>query len=337
MPIQIKRTNMVLLQTRRSVLAMAAGLATAASVRAHATPSDWPAHPIRLIVPFAPGGPPDVVARVIADPLSQALKGTIVVENKAGAGGTLGVMDVAHSDPDGYTLLIGTSALVVNKAVNPTLKYDPEADLTPICEIANAPNVFVTSSKMGIDTLPQFIAYARATPNGASYSSPGRGTTPQLSSELLRARAGINLTHVPYNSGPMAVQALLSGLVQLSCTALPLVQPQIEAGALKALAVTGPQRWRALPNVPTMAEAGFPDFVLDTMVMLEAPARIDAWIVDKLSQSIQQVLRDPAIRKVLETSGFDVVAKGPAQLANRIHKEIKQWNEVVATTGMREP
>jgi tripartite-type tricarboxylate transporter receptor subunit TctC len=150
-------------------------------------------------------------------------------------------------------------------------------------------------------------------------------------------RAGINMTHIPYNSGPMAVQAVLSGLVQLSCTALPLVQPQINAGTLKALAVTGPQRWRGLPDVPTMAEAGFPDFVLDTMVMLEAPTHADATIVDKLSRAIQQVLQEPAVRQTLENDGFDVVARSHTLLAERIHKEVTLWDDVVSTTGMREP
>jgi tripartite-type tricarboxylate transporter receptor subunit TctC len=275
------------------------------------------------------------VARVLADPLAKELNTTVVVENRPGAGGTTGVTSVARSDPDGYTLLIATSAYIVNKALNDKLSYDPIADFTPICEIANAPNVFVVNANLGVNSLKDFVAYAKRQPNGVNYSSPGLGTTPQLCCELLRVRAGIPMEHVPYNSGPQAVQALLTNLVQLFCSAVPLVRPHIESGRMKPIALTSATRWRGLPDVPTMQEAGFDDFVLDTMVMLTGPARLPTEITTKVSDALQTILKRPEIRQSLERGGFDVVAKPPAALAARITKEVPMWRDIVTVTGLK--
>lgn len=300
--------------------------------KAHAA---WPDRLVKIVVPFGAGGPPDLVARVLADPLAKELDTTVVVENRPGAGGTTGVTGVARSEPDGYTLLIATSAYIVNKALNDKLSYDPIADFTPICEIANAPNVFVVNANLGVNSLKDFVAYAKRQPNGVNYSSPGLGTTPQLCCELLRVRAGIPMEHVPYNSGPQAVQALLTNLVQLFCSAVPLVRPHIESGKLKPIAVTSATRWRGLPDVPTMQEGGFDDFVLDTMVMLTGPARLPTEITTKVSDVLQTILKRPEIRQSLERGGFDVVAKPPAVLAARIAKEVPMWRDIVTVTGLK--
>lgn len=295
----------------------------------------WPDRPVKLVVPFGAGGPPDLVARVLADPLAKELDGPVVVDNRPGAGGTTGVISVARSESDGYTLLIATSAYIVNKALNDQISYDPIGDFTPICEIANAPNVFVVNSSLGINSMKEFVAFAKSQPNGVNYSSPGLGTTPQLSCELLRVRGDIVMQHIPYNSGPQATQALLTNLVQLFCSAVPLVQPHIEAGTLKPLAVTSATRWRGLPDVPTMQEAGFDDFVTDTMVMLAGPARLPAEITAKVSQATQAILTQPAVRQVLQRGGFDIVAKPAAALAARIAKEVPMWRNIVAVTGLK--
>jgi tripartite-type tricarboxylate transporter receptor subunit TctC len=314
----------------------AALCATASSTLTfHNAKAAWPDYPVRLVVPFGPGGPPDLVARVLSNALAAELDRTVVVENRPGAGGTIGVTSIAHSAPDGYSLLIGTSALMLNKALNDQLSYDPLKDFTPICEIANAPNVFTVNAKLGVKSLKEFAAYARSQPKGVNYSSPGTGTTPQLASELLRVRANIPMTHIPYNSGPQAVQALLTNLVQLLCSAIPLARPHIEAGTIKPLAVTSAVRWRGLPNVPTMAEAGFDDFVLDTMVMLSAPANLPPEIASKLSKAMQAVLARPAVRQALELVGFDVVAGPPEQLAARVLKEVTMWQDIVTVTGLK--
>ncbi|WP_198164977.1 tripartite tricarboxylate transporter substrate-binding protein [Rhodoplanes sp. Z2-YC6860] len=269
----------------------------------------------------------------MADPLAAEIGGTVVVDNRPGAGGSTGVTGVARAEPDGYTLLIATSAYIVNKALNDQLSYDPVKDFTPICEIANAPNIFVVNANLGVNSLQEFIAFARSQAKGVNYSSPGLGTTPQLSSELLRVRAKISMEHIPYNSGPQAAQAVLTNLVQLSCSAIPLVQPHIEAGTLKPLAVTSATRWRALPDVPTMAESGFDDFVLDTMVMLAGPARLPPAVTARLSDATQAILARPAIRDALQRGGFDVAAKPPAELGARISKEVPMWRDIVAGDG----
>ena len=309
--------------------------AAAATLTGEKAYAAWPDRPVKIVVPFGAGGPPDLVARVLAEPLAKELNATVVVENRPGAGGTTGVTGVARSEPDGYTLLIATSAYIVNKALNDKLSYDPIADFTPICEIANAPNVFVVNANLGVNSLKDFVAYAKRQPNGVNYSSPGLGTTPQLCCELLRVRAGIPMEHVPYNSGPQAVQALLTNLVQLFCSAFPLVRPHIESGKLKAIAVTSATRWRGLPEVPTMQEAGFDDFVLDTMVMLTGPARLPTEITTKVADVLQTILKRPEIRQSLERGGFDVVAKPQAALAARIAKEVPMWRDIVTVTGLK--
>ncbi len=323
---------------RRCVLGLLGGAlcaTVAPALTSRSANAAWPERPVRLVVPFAAGGPPDFVARVLAEPLSSEFGATVVVDNRPGAGGITGVTSVARSEPDGYTLLICTSAYIVNKALSDQVSYDPIKDFTPICELANAPNVFVVNAKLNVNSLNEFAAFARSQPNGVNYSSPGTGTTPQLSSELLRVRANIPMAHIPYNGGPQAAQAVLTDLVQLSCSAVPLVQSHIAAGTLRPLAVTSATRWRGLPDVPTMAEAGFDDFVLDTMVMLTAPARLPPEIVAKISDTIQAILARPAIREALQRGGFEVVAKPPAELAARISKEVTMWHAIVTVTGLK--
>ena len=321
--------------SRRCVLQIGASTLLLSRLGVAPARAAWPERPVRIVVPFAAGGPPDFVSRTISEPFSREIGGTVVVENRPGAGGSTGALAVARSEPDGYTLFLGTSSYVVNKALNHELPYDPVRDFTPLCEIANAPNVFVVNSELGVKTMKEFIEYARARAGSLNYSSPGTGTTPQLSSELLKVRAGIQITHVPYNSGPGVVQALLTNLVQMACSSVPLVQPHIESGAFRPLAVTSARRWRGLPDVPTMAEAGFNDFVLDTMVMLAGPANMNAQLVDKLSGAMLTILQQPALRKSLETGGFDIVAKDADALGRRLRSEVTLWRDVVQLTKVK--
>jgi tripartite-type tricarboxylate transporter receptor subunit TctC len=319
-------------QFLRTVGAHSGAFAIASVAGTTAATAAWPDRNIRIVVPFGPGGPPDVVARAITVPLASAIGTNVVVENKPGAGGTTGVVSVARAEPDGYTLLICTSAFVLNKALNEQLPYDPVKDFTPLCEIANAPNVFAVNAKLGVNTLSEFVALCRAKPGQLNYSSPGLGTTPQMSSELLKARAGIAVTHVPYNVGPLAVQALLTGLVQLCCMAVPLLQPHVQAGTLKALAVTGAHRWRGMPDVPTMSELGYENFVVDTLLMLAGPKGLPPDIATKLADSTHTLLQRPELKLTLERVGMDVIAGTPSDLSSRIARDITMWTDIAALT-----
>jgi tripartite-type tricarboxylate transporter receptor subunit TctC len=295
----------------------------------------WPERTIKIVVPFGPGGLPDGAARVIADRLGPLLGANVIVENRPGAGSATGVTAVARAEPDGYTLLLCTSAYIVNKILNDQLAYDPVKDFTPLTEIATAPNIFVVNAKLGVDTLKDFVALSRSRPDGLNYSSPGTGTTPQLSSELLKVRAGARMTHIPYNNGPLAVQALLTGLVQFSCMSASLLMPHIKAGTLKALAVTSKDRWSGLPNVPTMRELGYDDFVVDTMLMLAGPAQLPADVAARLADAARQVLKEPAVRQTLERASLDVVGGSPSELAARIERDVKLWTEIVTAIGLK--
>ena len=224
-------------RTRRSVLE-AAGAAASQPFSRHSTRRGLPGptSPIKLLVPFAPAGPVDQVARVIATPLGEALGTTIYVENRAGAGGNIGIANVARSDPDGYTLLVCSSAFMLNPSLYDQVAYDPVADFAPISEMATSPNVFLADPKLGVGSIAELVALAKKDPDKLNYASPGTGTTPQLSTELLKVRAGIKLTHVVFNGAGPAIQAILGGTVPVACTALPPAHPHIVAGTLR--------RWR---------------------------------------------------------------------------------------------
>src|SRR5438552_9491935 len=248
-----------------------------------------------MIGPFAPAGPTDIMARILVAHLGEALGGTAIVENKPGAGGNIGIGGVAHAEPDGYTLLITSSAYVVNPGLYAKIPYDPYTDFAPIAELGTSPNVILADPKLGINSIAELLARAKAEPNLFNYASPGIGTTPHLSGELLKIVGGVQITHVPYSGAGPAIQAILGGTVQLCVAALPPAHPYIEAGTLKALAVTGANRWFDLPQVPTMVELGYPDFVADTFQGFLAPARTPPEIVGLLSRKDIDVLHDPTI------------------------------------------
>ena len=237
--------------------------------------ASYPERPIKIIVPFAPAGPTDIMARVLTTHLGDALGGTVVIENKPGAGGNIGIGIAAHAEPDGYTLLVTSSAYVVNPGLYAKVPYDPYQDFAPIAELATSPNVILVDPKLGVNSIAELIARARANPNELNYASPGIGTTPHLSGELFKIVCGIDITHVPFSGAGPAIQAILSGTTQVAFAALPPAHPHIESGALKALAVTGTHRWFDLPDVPTMIELGYKDFVSDTFPGLSR-AREDA-------------------------------------------------------------
>ncbi|SHJ84546.1 Tripartite-type tricarboxylate transporter, receptor component TctC [Bradyrhizobium lablabi] len=295
----------------------------------------YPERTIKIIVPFAPAGPTDIMARIITKHLGEAIGGTMIIENKAGAGGNIGIGAAAHAEPDGYTLLITSSAYVVNPGLYATIPYDPYKDFAPIAELGTSPNVFLANPKLGINSIAEMIARAKADPNELNYASPGIGTTPHLSSELLKIVSGIQITHVPFSGAGPAIQAVLGGTTQLACAALPPAHPLIESGALKALAVTGARRWFDLPEVPTMVELGFTDLIADTFQGFLAPAKTAPEIVALLSAKSVELLKRPDIAQQLRDNGFEVIANGREGMRKRIDDEVPKWRDVVAKAGIK--
>jgi tripartite-type tricarboxylate transporter receptor subunit TctC len=324
---------------RRAILS-AAGLAAGALAGPvfglkQARAAGYPERPIKIIVPFAPAGPTDIMARIVATHLGEAIAGTVIVENKPGAGGNIGIGAAAHADPDGYTLLITSSAYVVNPGLYAKTPYDPYKDFAPIAELGTSPNVILVGARLGINSIADLIARAKADPNELNYASPGIGTTPHLSGELFKIVSGIAITHVPFSGAGPAIQAVLSGTTQIAFAALPPAHPHIESGALKALAVTGAHRWFDLQDVPTMVELGFKDFISDTFQGFLAPAKTSPDIVGLLSAKSIEILKRPKISEQLRNDGFEVLANGPDGMKKRIDDEVPKWRDIVAKAGIK--
>jgi tripartite-type tricarboxylate transporter receptor subunit TctC len=325
--------------SRREVLrtgGLLIGAAAASSLgAAPAKAAGYPERPVKIIVPFAPAGPTDIMARILVAHLGEAIGGTVIVENKPGAGGNIGIGIAAHAEPDGYTLLITSSAYVVNPGLYAKIPYDPTTDFAPIAELGTSPNVILVDPKLGVNSVADLIARAKANPDELNYASPGIGTTPHLSGELFKIVGGVQITHVPFSGAGPAIQAILSGTTQVAFAALPPAHPHIESGALKALAVTGVHRWFDLPEVPTMVELGYKDFISDTFQGFLAPAKTSPAIVELLSAKSIEILKRPAIAEQLRNNGFEVIANGPDGMRKRIDDEVPKWRDIVAKAGIK--
>jgi tripartite-type tricarboxylate transporter receptor subunit TctC len=312
-----------------------AAIAAARLMPGIAKAAGYPDRPIKIIVPFAPGGPTDIMARILATHLGEAIGGSFVVENRPGAGGNIGIGIAAHAVPDGYTLLITSSAYVVNPGLYAKIPYDPYKDFAPIAELGTSPNMVLVDPKLGVNSIIDLVARAKANPNELNYASPGIGTTPHLSGELFKIVAGINLTHVPFSGAGPAIQAILAGTTQIAFTALPPAHPHIESGALKALAVTGEQRWFDLPNVPTMIELGYKDFVSDTLQGFLAPAKTPPAVVELLAKKSIEILKVAKTSEQLRNDGFEVIARGPDGMKKRIDDEVPKWRDIITKAGIK--
>src|SRR5438445_5842459 len=289
---------------------LTAGLATPAILRAGTAFAAYPERPVRSVVANTPGGPSAIIARIVAAALQETLGGAVFVENRGGAGGNIGMGLAARAEPDGYTLLLSTSAYSVNPGLYEKLPYDPFKDFVPVCELAISPHVFAIKPDLGPKTMKEFVALAKANTDKFNVSTPPIGTTPQLQVEVLKLREGLQgMATVVFAGGGDALKALLSGTVQLSSGVLAPAHPHLKAGAIKGLAVTGRTRWHDLPDIPTMLEAGYADFVFETYTALMAPAKTPPEIVARLEQVALDILRRPEIRAKLTESGFDVTAK----------------------------
>jgi len=296
----------------------------------------YPAKPIRMIVPFPPGGGTDIAARTVANKLSDGVKWTFVVENKPGAGGNLGVEQAVKSPADGYTLVIGqTSNLAINPTLYAKLPYDPLRDLSPIVLIVSAPVVFVVAANSRYASLGNLLAAAKTDPGGVTFASPGNGTVSHLAGELLQRAAGVKLTHVPYKGAAQALTDTLGGQVQSFMSSVPSALSQIKAGRLRAIAVTSAKRAPELPDVPTIAESGHKGFEASTWYGLLAPAGTPAAIVARLNAEVNRVLTTPEVRERLAAEGGEALGGSPEQFASFLKAEHAKWGRVVKESGAR--
>jgi tripartite-type tricarboxylate transporter receptor subunit TctC len=311
-----------------------ASLAMAGAAQAQQQQQKYPDKPVRIIVPFTAGGATDIIARVMAQGLTETLGQNVVIENRPGAGSNLGANVVARSEPDGHTLLIASSGIIASPALYKNLSYDIFKDLAPVAELVVSTNIMLAGNKSGITSLADMVREAKAHPDRLNYASPGTGTTPQLAMEMLKLRAGVNITHVVFAGAAPAMQAMLAETVQLGSMALSNIHAQVKAGAFKGLAVTGKERWHDLPDIPTVEEAGYPEFDFETVFILMAPAGTPDAIIQRLSQDSIAILNRPEVRDRMQSIGYAVLARGPEALKARIAKEVPIYKDIVAKAGI---
>lgn len=317
------------MQRRQMMLAMAAmAAAMGTAVPAHA--QSYPARPIRLIVPFAPGGVADTSARVVADRLGQRLGQSVVVENKPGASGNIGTQQVALSEPDGYTLLLGfDGTMVINPHVYAKVPFDTLKDFAPISKIGDAALILVANPGVPARNLKDLVAYSKTLPDGLSYGSAGTGSTPHLAGELLKARTGIKMTHVPYKGGGQAMGDLVGGNLPVLYTAVAGAHQFVKNGKATAIAVSSATRVPSLPDVPTMIESGIANIEVNSWVGLFAPAKTPAPIVDKLQKTLNAVVSEPETRDRLLTLGIVPSGNTPAEFRKQVDADLRMYGDIV--------
>lgn len=317
--------------SRRALLAAALSSLAAPLARAQAT-----GKPLRLVVPFAPGGSTDILARALQPKLAAALGLPVVVENRAGAGGSLGAADAAKAEPDGNTLLMGhIGTLAVNPAIYPKLGYDPVKSFSPVAWVARVPNVLVVSAASPVRSFKEFIELARRQPGRLSYSSGGNGSAAHITMEFLKLKAGVFMVHVPYRGTAPSVTDLIAGQVDATFTGAPAVLPHVRSGRLRALAVSSSKRLPQLPEVPTVAESGHAGFEADQWYGLVAPAGTPAAVVTRLNAEVNKALALPDVQQQLATEGAVPMPGTPQAFGELIAREIPRWAEVVKAGNVK--
>lgn len=297
---------------------------------------EFPSRPVKVIIPFPPGGPTDVLGRIVAQKLSERLGQSFVIDNKPGASGMIGADMVAKSQADGYTLLVNASLHVINPSLYEKTRYDAIADFTPLSNLADVPLVLVVNAQTPAQTVKELIAWVKASKTPVNFASSGNATAPHLAGEAFKVATGIeNMQHVPYKGSAPALTDLLSGQVQMMFDSLPSSQPFIKSGALKAIAVTTQKRSSALPNVPTISESGIPGFNFSTWYGMWAPKSMPQPIVQKLSNEIAQITRLPEVRERFLALGAEPVGNSAEEFAAFTKSELNKWARVVKQSGAR--
>jgi tripartite-type tricarboxylate transporter receptor subunit TctC len=302
-----------------------------------AAQAQYPDKQITMVVCFPAGGGTDIAARIINTQLGEALGKPVIVENRGGAGGNIATTAVARMPADGYTLLVCSSAFVVNPSLYANATYDPLKDFVPLMVIGASPNVFVVPAQSPIQSMKEFLEKAKATDGKMNWTSSGVGTTPQLTGELIKIRTGIKMQHVPYAGAGPATTAALAGQVDLYTANIGSLQALIDAGKLRAVAVTSKKRWPGLPNVPTLEEAGIKDVESDTFQGIYVRAGTPQPIVDRLAKELTAILNKPDIKEKYEKIGLPVVAEGPAGFRKRVEREVPMYKEIIDKAGLRIP
>jgi tripartite-type tricarboxylate transporter receptor subunit TctC len=295
----------------------------------------WPSRPVRMIVPFAPGGPTDIVARLLAQRLTEMWGQSVLVDNRAGAGGNLGVEIAAKAAPDGYTVLVTSSSYVVNPGLYEKLRWDPFKSFIPVTNAATSPIVFVVHPTVPAKSMKELIALIKSQPGKFSYASPGLGTTPQLACEMFRLQTGLDIQHVPYGGAGPATTSVVANQNPMGCMAQPPATPQIVAGKIRGLGITSAKRAASLPDVPTMVEQGFANFVADNMNGVFLPAGAPAAAVKRLHADIVKALQHPELRERLQSQGLEPVGDTPEAFAAYVKQQIGLWAKVIKDAGIK--
>jgi tripartite-type tricarboxylate transporter receptor subunit TctC len=294
----------------------------------------YPVRPVRMVVPLTPGGGVDILARIVADHYSQALGQRFIVDNRPGAGGSIGVETVAKAAPDGHTLLVSSSSMVTNAAIQ-TVRYDPIRDFQPVTKLTSNAYILLTTTSLPVSSVKELVALARSQPGNVTYASSGTGGVLHLGAELLCALAGVRMNHVPYKGVADAYPAVISGQVNWvlgnPISALPL----IKAGRMKGIAVSGAARMKVLPELPTIAESGVPGYAVDAWFGLFAPARVPPRIVEKLYVEASRAVRAPELERRMQAEGADVVGNPPQEFAAQVRAEFEKWRSLVAKAGLK--
>jgi tripartite-type tricarboxylate transporter receptor subunit TctC len=335
----MRKSNGHFAPSRRSIIkgagALAAGVAAPAFLRVRSAYAAYPDRPVKVVVANTPGGPSDLVARMITAALQQSTGKTFFVENIGGAGGNIGMGAAARAEGDGYTILLATNAYSVNASLYKKIPYDPLKDFVGVSELATSPNTFVVKSELPAKTIKEFAALARANPEKYNCATPPIGTTPQIQLEVLKLAEKLpKLEDVVFKGGGDALQALLSGTCQLSSGSLPPAAPHIKAGTLRCLAVTGETRWPDMPDVPTMVESGYKDFVFATDTVLLAPAKTPPEAIKWIETETLKVLGTTEMKDKLYQAGFQVRAKGAKDAWARVTKEIDMFRGIIDQAGI---
>jgi tripartite-type tricarboxylate transporter receptor subunit TctC len=319
------------MRLRSAVIAMVAGLLSISAAHAQS----YPTRPVHLVVPYAPGGPVDIVARIVGQQLNEIWKQPVIVESKPGAGGNLGTDQVAKAKPDGYTLLINTPAIIIAPSVYKNLPFDPNKDFAPVINIGVAPALLVVNPELPFNNVRELIAYAKAQPGKLNFGSPGTGGSLHLAGELFKTKAGIDMVHVPYRGVQPALVDIMAGHAQLMFDAIIDCMELVKAGKLKALAISTAKRSVLAPELPTVSESGLPGYDFSLWYGIFAPAGTPPAIVAQINRDTLRVLALPAVKEQMQKHGIEVIGNSPAEFAATMKTEGQTWAELVRSVGIK--